>query len=78
MIDASRRKLAAKRLNERVKLAVTTINALAIGIAGSAIILPAARDGVTTLPWQAWIWILVAFALHLVAQGLLSLLRSED
>lgn len=72
------RKLAAKRFNERVKLAVTTINAFAIGIAGSAIIFPVAHDGPSSITTASVIWIFAAVALHLIAQAVIGLTRSED
>ena len=70
--------IQAKRFNERVKLLTTTANALAIGVAGSAIILPVVRESTSVEPLRTAIWIFVAFILHLMAQAVLGLLRSED
>ena len=71
---ASGRKLKAKRHNERVKLAASALNTLAIGIIGAAFIVP----GVTSLDNVRWVWIPAAFILHLIGQVLLGTLKSED
>lgn len=75
---ARRRKLANKRFNERIKLSVTALNAVSIGIAGSAIIIPATTGDAFVFTLEMAVWIFVSLTLHLVAQALLGLLRSED
>ncbi|WAJ30025.1 hypothetical protein [Antarcticirhabdus aurantiaca] len=74
--EAARRKrrLAAKRFNENVKLAATSVNAAALAIFGTAIILPA----VNSAPSGGWGWIAVALGLHFLAHVLLRGLKSED
>lgn len=69
------RRLAAKRFNERVKLVVVTVNAMALTTLGAALILPALNPA---LPRTSSFWILLAVGLHLIAQALFQLLRSEE
>jgi hypothetical protein len=69
------RRLAAKRFNERLKLLIVALNAIAVASFGAAFILPmigASGQKVSLL------WIIAAFALHLVAQGIFHWLRSEE
>lgn len=70
-----RRRIKAKRFNERVKLLTSTVNTAGLTILGSAILLPLVGSGFRSL---SLIWILVAAALHCVAQAILGGLRSED
>lgn len=74
-IERAERRLAAKRSNERLKLAVTSINAVALTVLGGALVLPgiagASLQG--TLPW-----IPLAILLHFFAQYLLRFLKGED
>lgn len=73
-LDRARR-LAAKRNNERVKLVASTLNAIALTTFGAAFILPTVNAGMAAPPL---IWILAAVTLHLGAQAVFRLLRSED
>ena len=73
-----RRRLAAKRNNERVKLGATALNAIAIAIVSVAVVLPAISAPDLLLTGRAWILLLAAIVLHLVAHAALSFLRSED
>ena len=61
----SHRRLEAKRTNERIKLAYSTLNAFAIGIAGAALIVPGVSSMAALLDIQKWFWILFAGALNL-------------
>lgn len=72
------RKTRTKRFNERVKLMATTANALGIGVAGSALIIPATRADAFAFSFGTVIWLLAAIALHLVGHLLIGLIRSED
>jgi Cu/Ag efflux pump CusA len=72
------RKLAARRINERLKLLAQTINALGLGLAGAAIIVPLVSAPETLLSWRTAIWIMIAISLHLSAQVAFTFLRSED
>ncbi|MGI6245512.1 MAG: hypothetical protein ACOYJQ_07070 [Pseudochelatococcus sp.] len=72
--EATRRRLAAKRVNEHVKLFASTINAIALATFGTAAILPAIGGAGS----PNWAWIPVAILLHLTAQGAYRLLKSED
>jgi dipeptide/tripeptide permease len=60
-----RRRLAAKRHNERLKLLIVSVNALGLTTFGAAFILPMVGGAEPKAPL---IWIIVAFALHLLAQ----------
>ena len=68
------RKLRARRQNERLKLASTSLNTLSLAIVGAAFIVP----GVVTLEAVRWIWIPVAAVLHVSAHAVLRFLKSED
>ena len=76
--DASARKLVAKRINERVKLFAGFLNALAIGVVGTALIVPVVQRLEELLDIQRIVWCCVGMALHLSAQAVFSLMRSED
>jgi hypothetical protein len=71
---ASDRKLRARRQNERLKLASTSLNTLSLAIVGAAFIVP----GVVTLEAVRWIWIPIAAILHIAAHAVLRFLKSED
>jgi fatty acid desaturase len=73
--DDARRKLAARRNNERIKLLITSINTIALTTVGAAAILPLIGGTIQT---AAWYWIVLAVCLHLTAHGLFRFLRSED
>lgn len=79
---ASARKLAAKRINERLKLLANLLNSLAIGVIGAGVIVPAVRDPsqgtLLILTWQMLTWITIGLALHLVGQSVFAFMRSED
>jgi hypothetical protein len=67
------RRLAAKRNNERVKLAAGALNALSIATAGAAFVIPAiVGQGIQ------WIWLPASAALHLCAQAVFQFMKSED
>jgi hypothetical protein len=71
------RKLAAKRANERLKLLASFFNALALGVIGAGFIVPVVNEpGRLISPQLPWLGL--GFVLHLLAQGALSFLRSED
>jgi hypothetical protein len=67
------RRLAAKRNNERVKLAASALNALSIGTAGAAFVLPA-----ITAQGVHWVWLPAALALHFCGQAVFRFMKSED
>ncbi|WP_153005273.1 hypothetical protein [Aureimonas ureilytica] len=76
MSDEDRtRRLAAKRNNERVKLASASLNTVAMTTFGAGIILPSINGN--AVGFQI-VWLLIAVALHLVAQATFRFLRSED
>ncbi|TXM77340.1 hypothetical protein FV218_05675 [Methylobacterium sp. WL69] len=75
--DAAARKLAAKRVNERLKLLANLLNALGIGVIGAGVIVPGVHDP-TRITLQTLAWIATGLVLHLLAQGVLAFLRSED
>ena len=68
------RRLRARRQNERVKLLVSFLNTLSLAILGAAFVVP----GMISIQTVRWSWIPFGVALHVIAQWLLSLLRSED
>lgn len=57
------RRLAAKRSNERVKLAAGALNALGIAVAGAAVILPAINEPGFLLTIKPWILLFSAFGI---------------
>ncbi len=63
-------------LNERVKLLAVTVNALAIGLVGFAVLRPATED-VGLLAWTSIVWGSVGLALHVLAHYILGKLRTE-
>ncbi|MGV6873673.1 hypothetical protein ACUSIJ_13395 [Pseudochelatococcus sp. B33] len=76
--EASQRKLAAKRNNERVKLRANSMNAVALGIFGAAFVVPGVSNSWTGSSPAIVIWILFAFALHIGANWMFQFMRSED
>lgn len=70
------RRLARKRFNEHVKLLSSFVNTLSLAILGAALVIPLVSTG--EVPSVNVIWISVGFALHLLAQTAIRLLRSED
>jgi hypothetical protein len=74
---AKARKLAAKRINERLKLLASFFNALALGVIGAGFIVPVVNEpGRLISPQLPWLGL--GLVLHLSAQGVLLFLRSED
>lgn len=73
--DDIERRVRAKHLNERLKLAATSINTVGLTVLGAAVLVPLVGGAVSA---SAVIWILVAVALHSLAQLFLGRLRSED
>jgi len=71
---ASERRLRAKRLNERVKLAASFLNTLSLAVVGAAFIVL----GVVSLATVRWSWLPFAAVLHVSAHMAFSRLRSED
>jgi len=76
--DASDRKLASKRFNERVKLLANALNALSIAAMATALLVPAISGDLEKLTRANVIWFLFGVVLHLLAHLTFSLLRSED
>jgi hypothetical protein len=72
--DADRR-LAAKRLNEHLRLLVTSLNALALTMFGAAFILPSVSG---TPEDPLLFWILTAAGLHFLAHSLIRIMKSEE
>ncbi|AWN48005.1 hypothetical protein DK419_18105 [Methylobacterium terrae] len=75
---AARRKHLAKRLNEHIKLFVAYVNALAIAIAGAAIIVPMVNAPDATLKRSGLAWFTASLALHCFGQAMIRLLRREE
>lgn len=75
---ASARKLAAKRFNERLKLFASFLNALAIGVVGTAIVIPVIQQAETMVQLQRAAWFFLGLCRHLCAQSVFSGMRSED
>jgi len=73
------RRLQAKRFNEHTKLLTTTVNAVALITAGTGAIQPIITGGSLSALGHPlnWLWILLGVTLHLCAQALLRLIRSE-
>ncbi|MEN3791941.1 hypothetical protein [Fulvimarina sp. MAC3] len=72
---AKRRKFAARRFNEHVKLLAAAWNTIGLTIFGSALVLPTVSGKTID---NAIVWIIVAGGLHISAHCVLRLLRSED
>lgn len=73
--EDQRRRLSAKRNNERLKLVAGTLNAVAITSFGAAVVLPTIQH---TGNAPLVIWIPLALGLDLSAHGVLHFLRSEE
>jgi hypothetical protein len=69
------RKLHSKRLNEHVKLLVTTLNALGLVVFGAGILQPLVTDSAGFA--VNWLWVMLSAILHLLAQALIRLIRLE-
>ena len=70
------RKLAAKRVDERVKLLASFFNALAVGAIAAGVIIPATKTPAET-PWISVAWLSGGCLLHLFGQGIYRSLRGE-
>ncbi len=79
MIDEAKRRLRAKRFDEHLKLLVTTLNVIALTVFGAGVLQPLVLAGPTATPFSFFnlIWIALSIALHLLAQGLIRLMRLE-
>ncbi|AWN52304.1 hypothetical protein [Methylobacterium sp. 17Sr1-1] len=71
------RKLAAKRINERLKLLASFFNALALGVIGAGVIIPTVADMTRAWP-KSLVWLVTGLVLHCAAQSAFTFLRSED
>lgn len=70
--------LAAKIVNEQIRLTVSTVNALALAVAGVGVLGPMLSKGVTPVrDLGAALAVVVAFWMHVAARSLLSELKSE-
>jgi hypothetical protein len=74
----ARRKHTAKRLNEHVKLTASYVNAMAIAIAGAAIIVPMVSSPDATLDRSRLSWFAGSLALHCAGHIVIRLLRREE
>ena len=74
--DRARRR-ANKRYNERVKLLAAFLSNIGVATLVGAVVLPMANDPARRLD-PAPVWLAATLALHILAQGVLTLLRSED
>ncbi len=72
------RRLFAKRNNERVKLIVTSLNAVALAILGAAFLVPALANPAVLLSSGPWALVLIALTLYFGAHAVLQFLRSEE
>ncbi|MGX7708473.1 hypothetical protein [Methylobacterium sp. Gmos1] len=75
---AARRKHTAKRLNEHLKLLAAYINAMAIAIAGAAIIVPLVSNPDAAVRLSHVSWFAASLALHRAGQAVIRLLRREE
>ena len=73
-----RRKLAAKRTNERLKLLTSAMNTLAVGIVAAAMIVPGINSVSALLEPHRFAWLSTALTLHVSALFALRWLKSED
>ncbi|BCM82745.1 hypothetical protein mvi_12060 [Methylobacterium indicum] len=75
---AARRKHAAKRLNEHVKLFAAYVNAMAIAVAGAATIVPLVNNPNATLGQSHLSWFMASLGLHCISHAVIRLLRREE
>ncbi|AWN54064.1 hypothetical protein DK412_22610 [Methylobacterium sp. 17Sr1-1] len=68
----------AKRLNEHVKLFAAYVNAMAIAVAGAAIIVPLVSNPDATLGRTHLSWFAASLALHCIGHAVIRLLRREE
>lgn len=62
--------------NERIKLIATSMNAVALGLIGFAVLRPV-TDAQMALGWPAMWWAIVGVAFHLSAHYVLGMLEKE-
>jgi hypothetical protein len=73
--EDAKRKLRAKRLNEHVKLFVTTVNATGLVIFGASVLQPlVAQSANSTVNWS---WVALSVILHVCAQASIRLIQPE-
>ena len=77
MTPDQERRLAAKRSDERVKLAATSLNAIGLAVLGTAFVIPAINNPSSLLSPSPWLLFLLAILIHSLAQGVFRLLRTE-
>lgn len=75
---AARRKHTAKRLNDHLKLLVAYMNAMAIAVAGAAIIVPLVSSPNAALGRSHLSWFATSLALHCVGHVVVRFLRREE
>jgi hypothetical protein len=75
---AARRKHTAKCLNEHVKLSAAYVNALAIAVAGAAIIVPLVSNPNAALGRSHLSWFAASLAIHCIGHAVIRLLRREE
>ena len=75
---AARRKHVAKRLNEHLKLSAAYVNAMAIAVAGAAIIVPMVSSPNVALGRSHLSWIATSLVLHCVGHVVIRFLRREE
>ncbi|TNC13535.1 hypothetical protein FF100_12190 [Methylobacterium terricola] len=75
---AARRKHVAKRLNEHLKLLAAYMNAMAIAVAGAAIIVPLVSSPNAALGRSHLSWFAAALALHCVGHVVIRFLPREE
>jgi hypothetical protein len=73
--EEARRRLRAKRLNEHVKLLVTTANAIALIVFGGGVLQPLLVQ--TSDSGVGWSWVLISATLHMAAHAVIRLMRPE-
>lgn len=63
--------------NERIKLRAASVNALALGLVGFALLRPLTSDPVA-ITWAAAPWTVAGLALHVISHYILSGLRKDE
>ena len=77
MTPDQRRRLAAKRINEGIRLSGTLLNNLAVGLFVGGLIAPLAANRELPTPWYGTVGI-GALALHTAARIVVRGLKSEE
>lgn len=75
---AARRKHVAKRLNEHIKLFAAYVNAMAIAVAGAAIIVPLVSNPNVAFGRSHLAWFAGSLALQCIGHAVIRLLRREE